>query len=111
MSSQLNHITEILLFVQKMIGLKRNIFIDSSIFRRSVEDEKIFIDGILDVSKDIIKIHGSKKKPISVNDILRAFNKMDKQFNSLKNLHIYRCITYEGIRYMGNDKYLICWGT
>jgi len=58
--------------VGEILGLKKNVKIDSGIFEHNIHDD----DGILDINKDRIVINGSETKPINIKDIREAFNKM-----------------------------------
>jgi hypothetical protein len=90
----------------KLVGLKKNIIIDSGIYGHLLDD----FDGI-DADEDIFIIKGSEEKPINLEDIKKVFKKMQMQFNTMEEKGIDgRTYCYSGIRYNFLDKrYNVSW--
>jgi len=95
-----------LVFLKNIMGLKKNITIDSGIFKHLLSDERCLFDK----SNDIIEIFGNEDKEIDLDDVIEAFEEMQKQFDELGDSG--RSYYFEGI---GCDKpengYHIKWGS
>ena len=94
---------------KKIIGLKRNIIIDSGIFKHNILD----YDHLLDESKDIIEIFGNEDKPIELDDVIDAYTEMQNQFNEIKEKSLEGwSYFYEGMTYYPTTgMYHIHWGS
>lgn len=95
-------------FCDKIVGKKNKITINSNIYRHNIFDD----DGVLDLAKDIYIID-SGNNTISINDIIKVFNKMEKQFIHMKGKNLDgRSYFFEGIEYNKSTKmYEIFWGS
>jgi len=111
MGDTLKSCIEVLLFLKELIGLRENITIDSNIFKHYGCGDGS--NGLLDESKDIVKIYGRKKGGITMDDIIDAFQKMEKQFAKLEKNNLYgRSYYFEGFECITPEKeYEICWGS
>lgn len=69
---------ELLKLVKEIVGLKKNIKIDSGVHKHYIFEE---IENLLDKSNDTIVIVGSQDKPISIDDILNAFERINEQLS------------------------------
>ena len=107
MAYNLRQGVDVLKFARKIIGLEKNITINSNIYEHS------FDDHLLDKSKDIIEIYGNEDKPIELDDVIDAFKEMKYQFKELTEKDLDgRTYHYEGIHYNNKQKiYEIYWGS
>lgn len=93
-----------LLFAKSIIGLKKNITIDSGIFKHLIDDEPF------DESKDIIEIFGNEDKEIDLDDVIEVFEEMQKQFDEIGDNG--RSYYFEGIKCdKSENEYHISWGS
>jgi hypothetical protein len=69
-------------------------------------------DNLVDESKDIMVIKGSKDKPISFNDVIKVFEKMKDQFKELDEKGLDRSYGYEGLSFnKKTNTYEMSYGT
>lgn len=107
----MDDIYEFFKFAHKIIGLKKDVILNSGIFEfgnLQIGDSELLT---LDESKDIIKIPGNKNKPISLDDIFRVLKKIKKQFKEIDEGEEVRStdFTYKGIYKYDDHKYKINW--
>lgn len=109
MVDTLNQGLEVLKFAAKIVGLRRNVVIDSGIFKHYFGEGEEFLDK----SRDMIEIFGNEDKEIELEDVVDAFQEMENQFNELwRNYTRGRSYCYEGIRYnKAKKRYEIMWGS
>jgi hypothetical protein len=101
-------IVEILKFAKKIVGLDKNVILDSGVFEHNIFDD----DNILDKSRDIIEIFGNEDKPIELDDVIDAFKEMNKQFKYMERKNLDgRSYCFEGIHHKKGNKYEIHWGS
>lgn len=104
-------------FVQKILGLKRNIYINSGIYDHVWHDE----DYGLDKNEDFHIIFGNTDKKITIDDIYDLFDDMHKQLIIVDEKNTGRSFCFEGIKIDKNKynhinesnviQYRICWGS
>lgn len=102
---------ELLKFVEEIVEKEKSITINSGIYQHFWDDERD--EHGLSVDEDIIIIRGKKGNPITLNRIIRAFNKMKKQFDVLEEIGNGRTYCLEGFRAMNDKrtKFEVCWGS
>lgn len=124
MIQEFDNAYEMLKFAAKIIGLETNVVINSNVYLDSEpedygdedEDEcttSLNIKNGLDLDNDIITIFGTIDKPININDIVSAFDKIKKQFKILEEKNLdNRTFYYEGIIFNAKtNQYDISWGS
>lgn len=100
----IEHSIQLLKFADKIIGLTETVTINSGIyehadFNTTKEEEE------MDSGKDFIKIRGSARNPITMNDIVAAYEKIMKQSIKIsKSSSGGRTYFYEGIKYNPRSK-------
>lgn len=113
MSGDIKNIIQILKFAKDCIGKTKPITVDSGIFNHFNEEDSISNDEQQQEWQNDAKIiKASKTKPIDLDDIIKTFEKMHKQFDgSNKPLDDDRCYFYEGIYKDKLGNYAISWGS
>lgn len=93
----------------KIIGKTAHVTINSHVYDHHIFDD----DHELNEADDQIIIRGSKKTPITMSRILRAFKQMQGQFDNIRQLGLEgRSYYYEGYKCNEtNDKFDISWGS
>jgi len=99
--SEIRQAIDVLEFAAKIVGLKKNVTIDTGVFRHN----KFYNNGLIDETEDIIIILGSEDEPIELSDVLKVFKKMKKQFEEIENKHLNgRTFWYSGLKYDTKQK-------
>ena len=104
-------IVEIINFASQIVGKKCKVKVNSNIYARFAEivdgdDDQDEIIKKFCPTKDIYKITGCDESPITMDDVLNIFEKMQSQLNKLEKedngikQHYY----YEGIKYHKKKK-------
>lgn len=117
--SDFNQSMDVINFITATIGHTNNVYINSYIYQHYYENSdecSDYDDNLyLHPKKDIHKLCGSKKSPITLEDITKVFRKMKRQFDKLIEDSVgsdYGTYIYEGLEY--NEKkqiWEIYWGT
>lgn len=93
---------DILRLASNIIGLTHDIIIDSFIYKHLLEDD-------VDETKDIYVIKGSIDDPITLSKILKTFEKIQNQFETIA--YIDRSYYYEGLTQGNNNMWTVDWGS
>ena len=110
MADDLQQTLDILTIASKIVGQTKTVIFDSGIYAHYCEQQD---DDTFDIKKDIIKLRGSSKNPITLNDLVRVFKKMQKQFKILNKENNYiGPFFYEGIVFnKDKHKWDVWWGS
>ena len=114
MTYDIKNSLEFLKLISQTIGSKKSVKINSGIYAHYIEHSDDNADLPFDSDNDIIKIHGSKKNPISLDDIICAYEEMLKQFSNIIDISgdDYGPFVYEGIKYNKKGKmWVLLWGS
>jgi hypothetical protein len=121
MLDNLAQILDILTVAPQLIGKTKTVIFDSGIYKHCFGldndidghiDPKNNVDSRIDLKNDIHKLRGTKETPITIEDILDMFEKMQKQFIRLNKYGYEKNYYYVGIYGHPNSKKRgIEWGT
>lgn len=98
MADNMEQALDVLKVASGIIGKTITIKIDSGVYshcRYCYSDKKY--DKMLNPKKDIFKLRGTPEKPITFDDIIYVFKKIQKQFDVLEREEIGRTYYYEGM--------------
>ncbi len=94
--------------IGKINGQQKNIVIDTGVFKHNIFDR----EKILDKKLDIIKIRGSKKKPIDLEDLVSVYSHVNRQFKIMIKHDLDRSYFFEGCSYNKiTRQYELHWGS
>ena len=109
MADTLEQSLDALKLALSIVGLTTSVTIDSGIFAHNgddIDDDDIGIDGV--VGRDVFVIPGSTQNPISLQDVVTTFERIQRKFDLVDDG---RSFFYEGIDNKGNNYYRIFWGS
>lgn len=109
MSYDIKHLIQLLEMSNLILGKTVPVEINSNIYSHYSGNLEVMTRK--EVKKDKIIIQGSIDNPIQMNDIIKAFNKMYKQFKNPKFETEHSSYFYEGIKERKPNSYELRWGT
>lgn len=89
--------------VERLLGITDKVYINSNIFSHADYEEEN-----LDLNDDLYILQGSIEHPIRLRDIIKIYEKMQKQFDVVEDMG--RSYFYEGSTFKNNEL-SISWGS
>ena len=105
MSDNLEQSLDALQVASVLIGQTRSVTFNSKIYEHSLNDK-------LNPDKDIFILRATKEDPVTLKNIIRLFERMQKQFRLVKKYEPDRSYFYEGIQFDSTEEmYVVIWGS
>ena len=105
MAHKLRQALDILELSSSLIGVTSSVTFDSGIYKHCSNEN-------LNPQKDIFIIHATPEEPVTLENIIHVFRKMQKQFDMVEDYEWHRSYFYEGVKFDQKSQiFVIRWGS